>query len=155
MPPPEAFESRFTAARDANTGQLLLLAARLFHEAGIAEIQANGHPGLRASHFTLAPHFELAGSRITDVAARAGISKQAVGQIVDELEALGYVERIPDPTDARARLVVFTALGRSGLFDGLAALARVEARVKAEIPDLAAFREGLAAIIHTLRPPTP
>lgn len=150
MPTPDL--SDFPAARDANTGQLLLLAARLFHEAGIAEVQAHGHPGLRAAHFSLAPHFELTGSRITDVASRAGVTKQAVGQLVDELESLGYVTRVPDPTDARARLVVFTERGRAGLFDGLAALARVEARVGAEIPDPSAFRAGLVAIITSLRP---
>lgn len=154
----DAFEPRFTAARDASVGQLLLLGARLFNEAGIAEIQAHGHPGLRAAHFQLAPHFALGGSRITDVAAKAGITKQAVGQLVDELEALGYVERIPDPTDARARLVVYTDRGRAAMFEGLAALGRVEARVRDVIPDVDGLRDTLAAIITRLRadaPPSP
>lgn len=147
------FETRFTAVRDASVGQLLLLAARLFHEAGMAEIQAGGHPGLRASHFQLAPHVELGGSRITDIAARAGITKQAVGQVVDELEALGYVQRVPDPRDARARLVVYTERGRAAMFDGLAALARVEARVRPAVADPDRLRADLAAIVAALRPP--
>lgn len=148
----------FLTARDASVGQLLLLAARLFNEAGIAEINAHGHPGLRASHFQLAPHFDLAGSRITDVAVRAGITKQAVGQLVTELEQLGYVERIADPTDARARLVVYTPKGRAAMFEGLAALGRVEGRVRSAIPDVDAFRDTLAGIIALLRsapPPSP
>lgn len=150
---PDEFETRFTAARDASVGQLLLLAARLFHEAGVAEVQAGGHPGLRASHFQLAPHVELGGSRITDIAARAGISKQAVGQLVDELEALGYVRRAPDPHDARARLVTYTEAGRAAMFDGLAALARVEARVRPHLADVDRLRADLAAIIRALRAP--
>ncbi len=146
------FEHGFAAQRDASVGQLLLKAARLFHEAGMAEIRANGHPGLTAAHFQLAPHMDLAGSRITDVAARAGISKQAVGQLIDELQALGYVTRIADPSDARARLVVLTDLGRTAMFAGLAALGRVEARLRDELGDVDAFRAQLAAIIRHLSP---
>lgn len=153
IPMSEEFERRFVAERDASVGQLLLLAARLFHEAGMSEIQAHGHPGLRAAHFQLAPHFELGGSRITDVAARAGITKQAVGQVVHELEALGYVTRVPDPRDARARLVVFTERGRAAMFDGLAALARVEARVREEVGDIDALRAALQGIVRALRAP--
>ena len=93
------------------------------------------------------------------MAAKAGITKQAVGQLVDELEAMGYVQRVPDPTDARARLVVYTDRGRAAMFEGLAALARVEARVADAIPDVDALRATLAAIIARLRadatPPSP
>lgn len=147
------FEKGFAARRDASVGQLLIKAARLFHEAGMAEIQANGHPGLKAAHFQLAPHMDLAGSRITDVAARAGITKQAVGQLVDELEALGYVTRVVDPSDARARLVVLTDRGREAMFAGLAALGRVEARLRAELGDVDTFRAQLQAIVRLLGPP--
>ena len=92
--------------------------------------------------------------RTTDIAARAGITKQAVGQIVDELEALGYVRREPDPADARARLVVYTERGKASMFDGLAALARVEARVAGAIPDPDALRLTLQRIVTLLRPTT-
>jgi len=146
------FADRFAAARDANLGQVLLLAARLFNEAAIAEVQASGHPQLRGTHLQLAPFMGLHGARITDMAARAGITKQAVGQIVDELEALGYAERVPDPADKRARLVVATDRGRAAMFDGLAALARVEARLTPVLADPVALRAQLAAIAAALGP---
>ena len=150
----DPFIPRFVSARDTSVGQLLIKAARLFHEAGMAEIQANGHPGLTAAHFQLAPHMDLAGSRITDVARRAGISKQAVGQLVDELQRLGYVTRAADPTDARARLVVLTEHGRTAMFAGLAALGRVEARVRHELGDVDHFRSQLETVIRLLDPPS-
>jgi DNA-binding MarR family transcriptional regulator len=140
-----------TKARDESLGQLLLLAARLFHEAGLDGLQRRGHPGLRASHFQLAPHIELEGSRLTDIAERAGITKQAVGQLVDELEAMGYVERVSDPRDGRARLVVYTARGLAAMSDGLAALAEVEARVMGAVADRDGLRRTLGGIVATLR----
>jgi DNA-binding MarR family transcriptional regulator len=51
------------------------------------------------------------GIRLTDLAERAQLTKQAVGELVDQMEAAGYVERSPDPGDARAKLIGFTAKG--------------------------------------------
>ncbi|MGC2653295.1 MAG: MarR family transcriptional regulator [Mycobacterium sp.] len=56
----------------------------------------------------LAPH----GSRLTDLADQAQMSKQSAGVLVDQLERLGYVRRVPDPTDGRARLIVMEERGR-------------------------------------------
>jgi DNA-binding MarR family transcriptional regulator len=81
---------------------------------------------LRRSHTALIPHIDLAGTRITDLAERVGVSKQAVSQLVDDLEALGIVTRSVDPDDARARRVVFTERGRAGLLEGLAVLRALE-----------------------------
>lgn len=75
---------------------------------------------------TLIPHLELEGTRITTLADRLGISKQAVGQLVDDLEELGVVSRTSDPEDGRAKLVRFTDRGRVGLLEGLALLAELE-----------------------------
>jgi DNA-binding MarR family transcriptional regulator len=52
------------------------------------------------------------GSRLTDLADQAQMSKQSAGVLVDQLELLGYVRRIPDPTDGRARLIVIEERGR-------------------------------------------
>jgi DNA-binding MarR family transcriptional regulator len=51
------------------------------------------------------------GSRITDIAKAQDVSKNAVGQLVSELEELGYVERVPDPLDGRAKIVRYTEMG--------------------------------------------
>jgi DNA-binding MarR family transcriptional regulator len=114
--------SDLDARKAASTGQLLLKAARLYNELAIAAVQRAGHPEIRASHLSLVPHLDLAGTRLTTLAERAGISKQAAGQIVTELEELGYLSRAPDPTDGRAKVLRFTEKGLASMFDGLAAL---------------------------------
>ena len=51
------------------------------------------------------------GMRLTELASQAGLTKQSVGEIVDDLTGLGYIERYPDPTDKRAKLIRLTAKG--------------------------------------------
>jgi DNA-binding MarR family transcriptional regulator len=79
------------------------------------------------------PHLDLEGTRITELARRAEITKQAVGQLVTDLEAVGYVERRPDPTDQRAKIVTLTERGRSGVLEGLAVFAQVVEDLRAEV----------------------
>jgi len=67
------------------------------------------------------------GSRLTDLAEQAQIAKQSAGFLVDQLERAGYVERVPDPTDARARLVRVAARGAKAIPLAAAAVAEVEA----------------------------
>ncbi|KQV06862.1 MarR family winged helix-turn-helix transcriptional regulator [Leifsonia sp. Root112D2] len=55
------------------------------------------------------------GSRLTDLAAQAQMTKQSAGVMVDQLERLGYVRRVPDPTDGRARLIVIEGRGQKAL----------------------------------------
>ena len=55
------------------------------------------------------------GTRLTDLAEQAQITKQSAGFLVDQIEKAGFVERVPDPADARARLVRFTERGREGV----------------------------------------
>ena len=55
------------------------------------------------------------GTRLTDLAEQAQITKQSAGFLVDQIERAGFVERVPDPADARARLVRFTDRGREGV----------------------------------------
>ncbi|GII30634.1 MarR family winged helix-turn-helix transcriptional regulator [Planotetraspora mira] len=67
------------------------------------------------------------GTRVTDLAEQARISKQTATFLVDQLERAGYVERVPDPTDARARLVRIAARGEAGVAVARMAEAEVEA----------------------------
>lgn len=98
-------------------GHLLLRAHRLFAERALAKLQVRNHRVLRMAHVTLLPHFDAEGTRSTMLAERAGITKQAVGQVVDDLENAGYVTRVVDETDRRAQRVQFTAKGRTLLAD--------------------------------------
>jgi DNA-binding MarR family transcriptional regulator len=66
------------------------------------------------------------GMRLTDLAARAGLTKQSVGEIVDDLTGRGYIERFPDPTDKRAKLIRLTAKGLDAQRIGLGSFIRLE-----------------------------
>ncbi len=70
-----------------------------------------GYPDVRPAHGTVFGVIDAEGSRVTELAARAGMSKQAMGELVAYLEATGYVTRAPDPRDRRARLVQLTRRG--------------------------------------------
>jgi DNA-binding MarR family transcriptional regulator len=66
------------------------------------------------------------GSRLTDLARRANMSPQAMGELVDELEELGYVVRRPDPTDRRAKLIILTKKGQACIAAGIATIDGIE-----------------------------
>jgi DNA-binding MarR family transcriptional regulator len=66
------------------------------------------------------------GSRLTELAERAGLTKQAVGEAATELERLGYAERIPDPTDRRAKIIKLTPSGLEACLTGRRIFAEIE-----------------------------
>ena len=76
-----------------------------------AELIGAGFVELRPAHLTVFQGLEQDGSRVTDLAARAHMTKQSMGALVNDLVRWGYVERHPDPRDARAILVRRTARG--------------------------------------------
>jgi DNA-binding MarR family transcriptional regulator len=71
-----------------------------------------GYEEIRPAHGCVFGNMRPHGVRLTDIAEHARITKQSVGEIVTNLEQLGYVERIPDPEDRRAKLVRLTARGQ-------------------------------------------
>lgn len=76
---------------------------------GLSNLAARNQVG--AAHVHITRHLALQGTRLTDLAELAGMTKQAMGKLVDQCEAWGLVARSPDVRDARAKLVVFTPLG--------------------------------------------
>ena len=72
------------------------------------------------------PHLDLDGTRIGELARRMDVSKQAVSQLVDDLEPADVVRRRPDPEDARARRVELTDAGRGAMLEGLEVLRSIE-----------------------------
>jgi DNA-binding MarR family transcriptional regulator len=76
---------------------------------GLSNLAARGQVG--AAHIHITRHLELKGSRLTELAARAGMTKQAMTTLVTQCEAWGMVERVGDPADARAKRICFTAAG--------------------------------------------
>jgi DNA-binding MarR family transcriptional regulator len=75
---------------------------------GLAE---RGFSDFRPAHGTVGQHIKDSGSRVTDLAHAAQLTKPTVVYLVDDLERLGYVERVPDPSDGRAKLVRLTERG--------------------------------------------
>ena len=88
-----------------------------------------------AAHVHITRHLALQGDRLTDLAQRAGMTKQSMAQLVDQCEAWGLVTRGPDPHDARARRVLFTPTGLAWLQGFRDAVAQAEAEFRAEVGD--------------------
>jgi len=151
------YRHRLEEKKADNTLQLLFKAARLTNDWAIARTrEARDVPSLRTSHTTLFPHIDLEGTRITTLAERVGISKQAVSELVDELEGLGVVTRRADPTDGRAKLVVFTEKGKEDIFAGLALLKCLEEELAQELGErqLLTLRRTLTKLISTVEEKT-
>ena len=97
----------------------------------LSNLAARG--SLSASHVHITRHLALEGSRLTDLAERAGMSKQAMGKLVEQCEAWGLVTRLDDPRDARARRIVFTPIGLAWLQAFHQAVAQAEAELRAAV----------------------
>ncbi|MDP9068986.1 MAG: MarR family transcriptional regulator [Actinomycetota bacterium] len=87
-----------------------------------------GYPQ-KPKHSAVFAQIDREGSRLTDLARRANMTPQAMGELVDELEELGYVERQPDPTDRRAKLIVLTPNGWAAVEAAKQTIVGLEARV--------------------------
>lgn len=143
----------FERAKQKSTGQLLFKAARLWNEAAVARVRSLGEERLRVAHTAVFPHLDVeGGTRLTDLARRMGVSKQAAGQLVDDLVAMGMVERVADPGDRRAIRVVYTKRGLEGLMHGLSVLGQMEAELAGKMgPEaMGALHEGLARLLEVL-----
>jgi DNA-binding MarR family transcriptional regulator len=113
---------------------------------------ALGHKDLRPAHARLMVFLGWEGSRITDIARAQDVTKNAVGQLVTELEDLGYVERVPDPADGRAKIVRYTHKGRALIADAATIAKRLDAEIEAIIGTrrLKELRSTLADICRHL-----
>jgi DNA-binding MarR family transcriptional regulator len=116
-----------------------------------------GFDGIREGHGCVFGYIDPEGSRLTYLAETSGLTKQAVGEAVDDLQKLGYVERIPDPTDGRAKIVRLTSKGLEARSAGRAILERVERRWAAEVGEerVAEMRETLEDIFALVSGHTP
>ncbi len=137
----------------ASAAQLLFKCARIVNERAIARLRAETGLPVRVAHTLLFPHLDFEGVRATEIAEKLGVTKQAVGQLIDELEAMGAVERVPDPKDGRAKLVRFSAKGRDGIVHGLGVLGEIERELAAAIGEqrFAALHDALLALSDSLQ----
>lgn len=107
-----------------------------------------GFGDIRPGHGCVFRFVDRDGSRLTDLAERSGLTKQAVGEVVTDLEELGYVERVPDPDDRRAKIISMTRRGHAGADAAERIFADIEARWAAEFGErrMAMLRETLERI---------
>ena len=119
------------------------LAARIY----AAVVAGAAFSDLRPSHGNAMEQLELEdGLRLTDLAARAGMAAQSMGELVDDLEGKGYLERRPDPDDRRAKRIYLTDRGRENARVAKQATAEVEGSLAALLGE-----ERYRDLRHTLK----
>ncbi|MFC4948788.1 MarR family winged helix-turn-helix transcriptional regulator [Pseudonocardia sp. GCM10023141] len=116
--------------RDAATDLGVLAGRLLFSVQGelFGRLHGHGFDDIAPRHGAVLAHLRADGVRATELARLSGQHKQVIGKNVDELEALGYVQRRPDPDDRRAKLVVPTERGRSEMRTADAIMAEIADR---------------------------
>jgi DNA-binding MarR family transcriptional regulator len=132
--------------RQTHLGRLMGLALRRFdervlhlmaHDANVPLALSNlaARDQVGAAHVHITRHLSRSGSRLTELAQAAGMSKQAMGDLVTQCEAWDLVRREPDPHDARARRIVFTTAGLLWLDAFRQAVAQAQAEFRSLVGD--------------------
>jgi DNA-binding MarR family transcriptional regulator len=133
--------------------RLLGVAFDQFSEELGVRVAAAGHGDIRPGHGCVFGGIDPDnGSRLTDLAERAMMTKQTVGEVVSDLEKLGYVERVPDPDDGRAKIIRLTLKGREAYAIGRQLIEELEREWADRFGEdrIAALREVLE-LVHAER----
>jgi DNA-binding MarR family transcriptional regulator len=115
----------------------------------LERLAQEGHPDIREGYGCVFGFIDReSGSRLTDLAERAGLTKQAVGEAVTELERLGYLTRVPDPHDRRAKIIKLTERGVDAYWSGRRLFAEIEREWAEQLGEelVAALREAAERI---------
>jgi len=94
------------------TQSLLLYAYQATARGLVRALRQGGHGSIKPKHGAVFANLDVGGTRASVLAGRAGIGRPAMGELIDELERLGYIRRLPDPEDRRAKLIVPTEAAR-------------------------------------------
>jgi DNA-binding MarR family transcriptional regulator len=131
-----------------NIALLCFYPARAMEARVLAAMAEAGFDDITAAQGRIAARIGPGGTRLTDLAAQALVTKQTAGHLVDQLERAGYVRRVPDPTDARARLVQIADRGRATIPVANQVIAEVEAEWTAHLgaAQTAQLRQALTAL---------
>lgn len=134
--------------RPANLAVLLREAYVALNDLVLSRLAEAGHGSVRAAHSAVFQYLDDTGTTVSTLAARAQITKQAMGELVGHLEQHGYVVRQPDPADRRAKLVQPTEAGRDVLAIAQSFVPELEAQMAAVVGDgrLEALRHDLEAV---------
>jgi DNA-binding MarR family transcriptional regulator len=113
--------------REISSGWLMFIGFRAAEDRIVAALAKAGYADITRAQARLLAGIDLDGTRLVVLADRARIPKQTALALVNGLEAARFVERVPDPSDGRARLIRLTARGRGVLPIAVAEEARIEA----------------------------
>jgi DNA-binding MarR family transcriptional regulator len=131
-------------------GQLLVQLTRLFQTELFDRLRAAGLEDARTPHTHVTAFIKADGSRLTELAAQARMTLPAMSELVDDLERLGIVDRRPDPSDGRAKLICLTAAGWDAMRIARGAIADIEAEWAGHVgPD--AFESAAQTLDALLR----
>jgi DNA-binding MarR family transcriptional regulator len=108
-------------------GQLLTQLTRLFQTELFERLVAAGLVDARVPHTHVTAYIKAEGSRLTELAAMARMTLPAMSELVDDLQRIGIVERRPDPSDGRAKLICLTDAGWDAMRTARRAIADIEA----------------------------
>ncbi|VVJ22360.1 Transcriptional regulator [Amycolatopsis camponoti] len=119
------------AERNATDPDLGVLSGRLLFAVQrelFTTLASQGFDDLKHRHGAVLAYLDPGGVRATELSRLSGQYKQIIGTLIDELEALGYVERRPDPSDRRAKLICPTARGLAQMSAADAIMAAIQRR---------------------------
>jgi DNA-binding MarR family transcriptional regulator len=108
-------------------GQLLVQLTRLFQNELFERLVAAGLTDARVPHTHVTAYIKADGSRLSELAAQARMTLPAMSELVDDLQRLGIVERRPDPTDGRAKLICLTEEGWEAMRTARRIIGEIEA----------------------------
>jgi len=117
--------------RPANLVVLLREAYLRLNDVVLARLAQQGHQAVRPAHAAVFQYLDDTGTTVSLLAERARMTKQAMAELVRHLETHGYVRRVPDPTDGRAKLVLPTDLGNQVIEVAQGLAPEIEQRISA------------------------
>jgi DNA-binding MarR family transcriptional regulator len=117
---------KLAQGRSDHIGRDLIPLADLLHAGVFAELARRGFDDVRFGHQAVFINIDDEGSTLTELATRAKVSKQAMHELVNDLEARGYVERIPSPLDGRSKLIRTTDKGERSIEAAWRAIEQIE-----------------------------
>lgn len=120
----------------------------VFAEEMTRRVAQTPYDDIRITHGCVFGNIDPDGSRLTDLAERARMTKQSVGEVATELERRGYIERVPDPSDGRAKIIRLTERGRAARALGLGIIDEIEQEWAEQFgaERVAALRDALEVI---------
>jgi DNA-binding MarR family transcriptional regulator len=137
--------------RRGNVGRVLALASRRFARDALSHVHQHNYREVSEVTLALFRNLDREGTRLTEIAARAHMTKQSMRELVNRAEILGFVERLGDPADRRAKIIAFTPAGLAMLAQMRIGLAEAEAAAGAIVGEAFLAETRLRLIDYTVK----